>query len=395
MALTPSRNSVQPISALDLRAQRARLAGRIEAAIARVLDHGQFVLGPEVEALEKRLTEFCSARHAVLCANGTDALVVALRAWGVGAGHAVFVPAFTFAATAEAAALVGATPVLVDVSPADYTMDPASLARAIPVAREAGLRPKAVIAVDLFGQPADYSALHELAQAHGMKLLADAAQSFGAALAGRPVGTLAEATTTSFFPSKPLGCYGDGGAIFTDNEDLAIRLTSLCRHGIELGRHMTVGMNSRLDTIQAAVLIEKLSILPEEISARERTARLYTDHLAEISVTPTLRADVRSAWAQYTIQVDDRDRLREKLRSEGISSAVYYPEPLHAQPAFAGCPVSHGGLPVSEMLAARVLALPVHPYLSDRDIERVISVIRRTAIAATYAVPTAAAQGEL
>ncbi|MDQ4145277.1 MAG: DegT/DnrJ/EryC1/StrS family aminotransferase [Actinomycetota bacterium] len=351
--------------------------GKIEKAIARVVEHGQFILGPEVGSLEEQLAQFSGCRYAVMCANGTDALLLVLMAWGVGPGDAVFVPSYTFAATAEVVALAGATPVFVDIDPSDYTMDRASLAKAVPYAVELGLRPAVVVPVDLFGHPANYPLLEEVSRRHGLRIVADGAQSFGASADGRRVGSLTEATTTSFFPSKPLGCYGDGGAIFTNDARLASTLKSLRMHGNELGRYVRIGMNSRLDTLQAAVLLEKLGILSEEIRSRQRIADFYANTLADVAVVPAVRAGVESAWGQYTIQVEERDAVRDHLQRRAISSAVYYPEPLHVQPAYALFPFSPDGLSNTSQLSAQALSLPIHPYLSEPDQQRVVREVRQ------------------
>lgn len=368
---------------IDLRAQRARIGPRLDAAIARVLASGRFVLGEEVAAFEGELAAFAGAGHAVGCANGTDALVLALRALGIGPGHAVFVPAFTFVATAEAPVLVGATPVFVDIGRDGFNMDPESLARAVDWAkREPGLRPAAAIPVDLFGQPADYGAIAALAEAHGLALIADAAQSFGASRSGRRVGTLAPVTTTSFFPAKPLGCYGDGGAVLSEDAALADVVRSIALHGQGADRyeHARIGMNSRLDALQAAILREKLRILDDEIAARGRLAARYSAGLPDGARAPATDAGTRSAWAQYTVTLDRggaaRDRVRRRMAEAGVPSAVYYPLPLHRQPPYADAPVAPGGLPVSEDLCARVLSLPMHPYLSDTDADRVLGALR-------------------
>ena len=364
------------IPMIDLAAQRARLGYRIEQAIGRVLAHGRFVMGPEVGELEERLAGYCDARHAVSCSSGTDALLLALMAWGTGPGDAVFVPAFTFAATAEVVALAGATPVFVDVDPVTYTLDPASLAAAIDGVAE--LRPAGIIAVDLYGQPADYNAIGAVAAGNGMWVLSDAAQSFGSTLDGRGVGTYGAVSATSFFPTKPLGCYGDGGAVFTADDDLADRMRSLRAHGQgdHPYDHRLIGINGRLDTIQAAVLLQKIDVLAEELAARRRLAERYETALAGLVTVPTVAAGARSAWAQYTVLVDDRDHVVPRLKASGIATAVHYPLPLQRQPAYAGFPVGPGGTPVADALAQRVLSLPMHPYLDDADQDRVIGAMQ-------------------
>lgn len=362
---------------IDLKAQRQRLGDKIDAAIQRVLDHGNFIMGPEVGELEKGLAGFTGSRFAISCASGTDALLLILMAWGVKPGDAVFVPSFTFASTAEVVALLGATPVFVDIEEDSFNMDPASLEAAIREARRLGLSLKAVIPVDLFGQPADYRRIQPLADEHKLLVLADAAQSFGATLDGKNVGTLGHATATSFFPAKPLGCYGDGGAILTDDEELASVLKSLRVHG--KGKHkydnVRIGINGRLDTLQAAILIEKLAIFPEEIVSRHRVAETYNNHLSGTVVVPELRSGATSVWAQYTIKTADRDGVAERLKTAGIPTAVYYPLPLHQQTAYARYPTSPGGLPVSEQLAQTVLSLPMHPYLTAEDQNRIVAAL--------------------
>jgi len=360
---------------VDLGAQRARLGDRIERAIGRVLDHGQFIFGPEVAELESRLQDFCGARHAVSCANGTDALTLALMAAGIGPGDAVYVPSFTFVATAEAPAQLGATPVMVDVREDSFNIDPDSLERAIADAARHGLRPAAVIAVDLFGQPADYDALRPIAASEGLVLIADAAQSFGATLNARGVGCLADYTTTSFFPAKPLGCYGDGGAVFTDDDEAAARLTSIRLHGKGTDKYdnVRIGLNSRLDTIQAAVLIEKLAIFADEIAARNRVAERYADALSNVVAVPRLMPGATSVWAQYTVRIAGgrRDTVAAALREHDVPSAVYYPIPLDRQSAYAHFPIAPGGAPVSGRLASEVLSLPMHPYLDAETQARI------------------------
>jgi dTDP-4-amino-4,6-dideoxygalactose transaminase len=367
-------NPLAPVPVIDLQAQRAHLEPGMTQAVQRVLEHGRFVLGPEVAELEAQLAAWSGA-HCVTCGNGTDALELALWSLGVGTGDAVILPAFTFAATAEAVIRRGATPVFADVAEASCNLDPASAAAALAFARRAGLRPRAVIAVDLYGLPADYAALTEVADAEGATVIADAAQSFGARQGNRPVGSLAPLGATSFYPSKPLGCYGDGGAVFAADAETAQRLRLLARHGQGPGRynHVSLGMNSRLDTIQAAVLLRKLAVLAEELPRREARARRY-DAALEGHVTLPPRAEgSSSAWACYTLRHPERDRLARALEAVGVQTAVHYPRPLNRQPAFAGRPTVPGGVPVSERLAAEVLSLPLCAYLSEAAQERVIA----------------------
>ena len=369
---------------IDVSAQRRRLGGAIDAAVARVLGHCQFILGPEVRAFEAELARFCGARHAVTCASGTDALVLALRARGIGPGDAVICPSFTFCATAEVAALVGATPVFVDVDAATFNIDANRIAGAVATAKSAGLTPKAVIPVDLFGLAADHTAVAAAAEKANLFILDDAAQAFGATFNNRRLGTFGHATATSFFPAKPLGCYGDGGAVITDDDEMANVLRSLRMHGQGSDRYdnIRIGLASRLDTIQAAILIEKLKIFPDEIEARDRVARRYSDGLAGIAITPTVPAGSTSVWAQYTIRVAGgrRDKLAASLKAEGIPTANYYPIPLHRQQAYKHYPVGEGGVAVSDRLAAEVISLPMHAYLDAPTQDRIIDAARRALV---------------
>jgi dTDP-4-amino-4,6-dideoxygalactose transaminase len=370
-----------PIPFIDVAAQRRRLGRSVDEAIARVLRHCQFILGPEVRALEVKLSEFCGARHVVTCASGTDALVMVLMARGIGSGDAVICPSFTFTATAEVVALVGSTPVFADVEERSFNLDPASLQRACAAAREAGLRPKAVIPVDLFGQPADYDRIMPIADAENLFVLDDAAQAFGATYKNRRIGALAPATATSFFPAKPLSCYGDGGAVITDDDELAQVIRSLRVHGEGHGKYdcVRIGLNGRLDTIQAAVLMEKLKIFPEEILTRERIARRYSTGLADVATVPRLAPGSTSVWAQYTIRLPSgrRDGLAAALKMEGIPTAIHYPVPLHRQQPYQRFPIAAGGAPVSERLAEEVISLPMHAYLDQTTQDRIIDAMRR------------------
>ena len=369
-----------PIPFVDVAAQHRRLGARIDASIARVLAHCQFIMGPEVAALEEKLASFCGARHALGCASGTDALLLALMAKGIGPGDAVICPAFTFCATAEAVALVGATPVFADVDAATFNLDPSALEAALAAARRAGLTPKAVMTVDLFGLPAAYDAIAPIAAAHGLVVIADAAQSFGAVYHDRRVGTLAPLTTTSFFPSKPLSCYGDGGAVFTDDDDLAALMRSIRIHGQGADKYdnVRIGINGRLDTIQAAVLIEKLEIFADELAAREAIARRYDAALREVAIVPRLPEGLTSVWALYTIRLPAgaRDRVMAALAAQGIPTGVYYPKPLHRQGAYRHYPVAGNGLPVTDRLADEVLSLPMHAYLDEATQDRIVAALR-------------------
>ena len=362
---------------IDLQAQRRRLGTALDDAIDGAVSGGQWILGPQVAALEEALAAFAGVKHVVTCGNGTDALVLLLRAWNIGHGDAVFVPAFTFAATAEAVALAGATPVFVDVLEATFNMDPASLEVAVELVRKGTLQPRAVIPVDLFGQPADYSRLLPIARRESLKVLCDTAQGFGAVSSGARTGAIGDATATSFFPAKPLGCFGDGGACFTNDPDLAEMLRSLRMHGQGKDRyeHIRIGMTSRLDTIQAAVLLEKLKIFPEEIERRNEIAARYNVAFAGSNrvVEPQVLPGVRSVWAQYTIQVENREKLQSDLKARGIPTAVYYPIPLNAQIAYREFPSVP--TPVTEKLSANVVSLPMHPYLEPGLQSRIVSSV--------------------
>lgn len=362
---------------IDLAAQQERIRPLIDAAIAQVLAHGRYILGPEVGELEEALAEFCGAKHCITTSSGTDALLMPLMAWGIGQGDAVFVPTFTFVATAEVVALTGATPVLVDVDEDSFNMDPASLEAAIETTSSSGLVPRAVIPVDLFGQPADYESIAAVAQAQNLRLLADSAQSFGATSRGRSAGSIGDAAATSFFPAKPLGCYGDGGAVFTNDDELADILRSLRGHGGGRDKYdnIRVGINGRLDTIQAAILLEKLKIFPDELERRQFVADRYASGLDGAVITPSIQDDFQSAWAQYTVRVGDRDTLAATCKSANIPTAIYYPTPLHKQTAYAQFPTAPDGAPVSETLAREVLSLPMHPYLEPAVQDRIIDVI--------------------
>ncbi len=370
-----------PIAFIDLKAQQARIRPALDRAIARVLDHGAFIMGPEVAELEARLARFCGARHAIGCSSGTDALLIALLALGIGRGDAVVSPGFTFPATPEAIALLGATPVFAEVDEATFNVDPGKLGRALAAAKARGLVARAIIAVDLFGQPADYDVIGAFAAEHGLVVVADAAQSFGGEAKGRRVGTLARVTATSFFPAKPLGGYGDGGAIFTDDDGLADAMRSIRLHGKGRDKYdiVRVGVNGRLDTLQAAILIEKLAIFADEIALREAVARRYSAALAGIVKIPVIAEGMSSVWAQYTIRVppDRREGLIASLAGDGIPAHVYYPRALSEQPAYRDAPFAQGGIPVCEGLAREVLSLPMHPYLSETDQARVIVAVTR------------------
>ena len=377
---------------IDLQAQRLRLGGKIEAAVQEAVVGGAWVMGPQVRQFEADLAAFGRARHALGCANGTDALALPLMAWGIGRGDAVFVPSFTFAATAEIVPWFDAEPVFIDVDAATYNMDPGHLEAAIEATiKEGRLTPRVVIAVDLFGQPADYPAIKAICDKHGLKLIADSAQGFGCTINGDHPLKWADITTTSFFPAKPLGCYGDGGAVLTDDDDLAQEMDSLRVHGKVVAKDMKpgetfahdpkylamrIGMNSRLDTIQAAVLIEKLKVFPQEIEWRNRAADRYAAGLApHVASVPAVIEGGVSIWAQYTIEHENRDGLAAHLKDQGVPTAVYYPVPMHLQPAYARFSSGPGSLPVTERLMERVISLPMHSDLDEATQDQIIAAV--------------------
>jgi dTDP-4-amino-4,6-dideoxygalactose transaminase len=371
----------QNIPFIDVAAQRRRLGPAVDEAVARVLTHCQFINGPEVTALEAALAAYSGARHVVSCASGTDALIMVLMAKGVGRGDAVLCPSFTFCATGEAVALTGAVPLFVDVDEATFNIDAASLKRGIATAKRLGLKPRGVIPVDLFGQSADHDEVFAIAVAEGMFVLDDAAQAFGASYKGRRLGGMGIITATSFFPAKPLGCYGDGGAIFTDDAAFAEVLRSVRVHGQGSDKYDNVrlGLTGRLDTIQAAVLIEKLKIFDDEIAARNKVAERYAQGLGNVVTVPHLASGHTSVWAQYTIRLPegtDRDAFAASLKAQGVPSAIYYPKSMHQQTAYKDYPVADGGLPVSERLSADVISLPMHAYLDEASQDRVIQAVR-------------------
>ena len=364
------------IPLFDLQRQRARLDADIKARIDAVLAHGQFVLGPEVDLVEKRLAAFAGAGHAIGVSSGRDALMIALMAMGVKAGDAVFVPAFTFAATAGAVASIGASPVFVDVDAETFNMDPADLERAIEETMAAGrLTPRAVMPVDLYGLPADYPAIAKVAAAHGLQVLADSAQSFGGWIGDARVGALAPITATSFYPTKPLGCYGDGGAILTESDELADAVRMIRSHGRQGTGDAAVvlGLTGRLDTLQGAVLLAKLDVFTEELRRRKEIAAAYSVGLKSAVMTPRIPEGYESAFALYTIRVADRDGVRARLEEKGIGTGLFYRFALHQHPAFKD--FDGRLLPVSEMLADEVLSLPIHPDLRDDEVERVIGAV--------------------
>ncbi len=367
---------------IDLQTQKKRMGANIEAAIQRVLAHGGYIMGPEVFELETKLSEFSGAKHSISCSNGTDALTMVLMAKGIKAGDAVFVPSFTFAATAEVVVLRCATPVFVDVLPDTFNMDPRSLEQAICVAKQLGLNPSAVIPVDIFGQPADYDAIEDICAKNQLWLLSDAAQSFGATYKGRKVGTIGLATSTSFFPAKPLGCYGDGGAVFTDDDELARILRSIRVHGQgseDKYENVRIGINGRLDTIQAAILIEKLKIFPSELAQRDQVAERYHAALKDIVQVQSVMENTSSTWAQYAFLLEEasqRADVLDRLKTVKIPTAIYYPKPLHKQIAYSQYPTaSKGSLPISENLSARIMSIPMHPYLDTQLQSQIVNAV--------------------
>jgi len=354
---------------IDLAAQQARIKDKIDAGMARVLAHGKYILGPEVQELEEKLAAYTGAKYCITVANGTDALQIAQMALGIGPGDEVITPGFTYIATAETVALLGAKPVYVDIDPKTYNIDPSLIEAAI------SEKTKAIIPVSLYGQPADFDRINEIANKYNIPVIEDAAQSFGATYKGKKSCNLSTIACTSFFPSKPLGCYGDGGAIFTNDEELATVMRQIARHGQDRRyHHIRVGVNSRLDTLQAAILLPKLEILDNEIELRNTVAENYTELLSEAGVnsTPLVEPHNTSAWAQYTIQVDNRSEVQQKLKSEGIPTAVHYPIPLNKQPAVEN---KLSNLSVGDTVAEKVISLPMHPYLKESEVKKIVGSV--------------------
>ena len=365
---------------IDLKRQYEHLRPAIESRINDVLEHGRFILGPEVQELEQALADYCGVGHAIGVGNGTDALQLALMAAEVGPGDAVFTSAFSFFASAEVISLVGATPVFVDIEEHSYNICPRALAESIEAVAGAGeLTPRAIIAVDLFGLPADYARITPLAEEHALVLIEDAAQSFGAALGERRTCSFGSMAATSFFPAKPLGCFGDGGAVFTNDDALAERIRSLRVHGKGKDKYdnVRIGLNSRLDTLQAGILLAKFVALPAELEARQRWADAYSERLQAKFITPVLPRGARSAWAQYTVRPREgvRETWLQRLAENGVPSAIYYGKPLHLQPAFEDLGGREGQCPVAERCAASVFSLPMHPYLAPEEVDRVSTVL--------------------
>lgn len=377
-----------PIEFIDLKAQRRRIGQAMDSAILAAVDEGNFILGPQVKQFEAELAAFCGAKHAIGVANGTDALVIVLEALGIGPGHAVICPSFTFAATAEVVAWMGATPVFAEIDESTYNLDPSGLPAAFETAQKHGLEPRAVIAVDLFGQCADYDPIEAFCADRDLSLIADSAQGFGARYKGRTAGSIGEFATTSFFPAKPLGCYGDGGAILTDSDEHAALVRSLHVHGKGADKYdnIRVGVNSRLDTLQAAILLEKLKVFSDEIEKRQAVAARYTAALEDVVIVPRVAADCVSTWAQYTIRLKagGRSDFQAALKDRGVPTALYYSKPLHQQTAYRHHPVAGNGLPITERVAQDVVSLPMHPYL-DRDTQDLIIEAVRTALTARMA----------
>ncbi len=375
----------KPLPFIDLKAQQKNMYPRLVEKIKAVLAHGQYIMGPEITELEERLAAYVGVRQAITCSSGTDALLMILLAQGVGRGDAIFTTPFTFIATAEVVQLLGATPVFVDIDPVSYNLNPEALEAALVSfnyePRTAGLKPRGIIAVDLFGQPANYERINTLARDGGLFVVEDAAQSFGATYHGRRAGGLAEAAATSFFPAKPLGCYGDGGAVFTDDNEFAAVLKSIRNHGQGGDRyeHVRLGINGRLDTLQAAILLAKLEIFDQEVVARQDLARRYSEGLADVVKVPHLTPGCTSVWAQYSVESEARAAILARLQEAGVPTAIYYPKPLHLQEAFQGLGYGPDDFPVSEAAATRIFSLPMHPYLEKADQERIIAVIRGAA----------------
>lgn len=368
------------IEFIDLKAQRKRLGPALDQAVLEVVHAGQYILGPQVQEFEQKLVAFCGARHVIGTANGTDAIGICLMALGLRPGDAVICPAFTFAATAEAIAWLGATPIFVDIDEATYNLDPKALPVALETAERAGLQVKAVIAVDLFGQTADYDPIEAFCLSHSIKLICDSAQGFGASYKGRRTGMFGDFTTASFFPAKPLGCYGDGGAIITNDDGYDALIRSLRFHGKGDDKYdnVRIGMNSRLDTVQAAVLLKKLEIFDEEIAARNIVADRYAEGLSDLVAVPHVMTDCVSIWAQYTIRVtaERRAEIMADLKARGIPTNVYYPKPLHRQTAYERFPIAGNRLPASERASNEVLSLPMHPYLDNATQDYIIDEVR-------------------
>jgi UDP-2-acetamido-2-deoxy-ribo-hexuluronate aminotransferase len=364
---------------IDLKAQQEKIRQKIKNNIDQVLAHGRYIMGPEIKELEQRLSQYTGAKHAIGVASGTDALLMSLMAYGVGRGDAVFTTPFTFIATAEVIQLLGATPVFVDINPETYNIDPEKLQAAIiKVGADQKLKPRGILPVDLFGQPADYDQINELGRKYNLFVIEDAAQSFGASYKGKKAGSLSEVAATSFFPAKPLGCYGDGGMIFTNSDEMLEKLTSIRVHGMGFHKYenIRVGINGRLDTLQAAILLAKMEIFDQEVNQRQEVANYYNQQLRDTVRAPYVEDFNISAWAQYALRHPQRDKIIERLKENKIPSAIYYPLPLHMQKAFAGLGYREGDFPISEKSAAEIFSIPFHPYLSREDQDIIIKAIK-------------------
>jgi UDP-2-acetamido-2-deoxy-ribo-hexuluronate aminotransferase len=370
------------INFIDLKAQQEKILPDINERIQRVLSHGQYIMGPEIKELEERLATYVGVKHAISCSSGTDALLMPLMAYGVGPGDAIFTTPFSFIATAEVIQLLGATPIFVDIDRKTFNIDPEALEVVIASVRQnpktASLQPRGVIPVDLFGQPADYDRINAIARQHGLFVLEDAAQSFGGTYKGRRSCSLAQMAATSFFPAKPLGGYGDGGAIFTDDDAMATTLRSIRVHGQGTDKYenVRIGLNGRLDTLQAAVLLAKLEVFDAEITTRQEVASRYNEALKDVVEVPYVDPECTSIWAQYSVLSDRRAELLENLQRAGIPSAIYYPLPLHLQKAFVHLGYKPGDFPVSERISKHIFSLPMHPYLAENDQARIITALR-------------------
>ncbi|WP_449245846.1 DegT/DnrJ/EryC1/StrS family aminotransferase [Desulfobacca acetoxidans] len=370
------------IDFIDLKTQQQKIYPSLMNRIQRVLEHGQYIMGPEIKELEEKLAAYVGVKHAVTCSSGTDALLMPLMAYGVGPGDAIFTSPFTFIATAEVIQILGATPVFVDIDPRTFNMNPELLAQAITnLAKNPGtahLKPKGVMPVDLFGQPADYDQINAIARQHGLFVLEDAAQSFGATYKGRKACSLADCAATSFFPAKPLGCYGDGGMVFTDSAELADTLRSIRVHGKGKDKYdnIRIGLNGRMDTLQAAIVLAKMEVFAQEVIDRQKVAERYSRLLQDIVKVPFVAPECTSVWAQYSVLSDRKAQLQQKLKDAGVPTAVYYPMPLHLQGAFAHLGYQPGDFPVSEESSRLIFSLPMHPYLSDTIQDRIISACK-------------------
>ncbi len=374
-------NAQMKIQFVDLGAQQKRIRDKVEARIKKVLDHGQYIMGPEVAELEAGLAAYAGAKHCISCSSGTDALLMALMAYDIKPGDALITTPFTFIATAEVVALLGATPVFADIDPATFNINPALVSAAADKARGMGLIPRGIIPVDLFGLPADFDGILETARQRGLFVLDDAAQGFGGIYKGKKVGSIGDISATSFFPAKPLGCYGDGGAVFTEDDGLADKMVSIRIHGKGNDKYdnIRVGINGRMDTLQAAIMIEKLAIFEEEIVMRQKVAAAYTEALADVVEVPAVPQGYRSAWAQYSVLSDRRETIMKACQEAGIPIAVYYPKPLHMQTAFKYLGCKPGDFPESQRAAERIFSLPMHPYLKDGEMGYITDTIRRAA----------------